>query len=189
MTDTGGDSTMGVEQSERDGVKKFTEGKGVPNPARLIATGKGKPSEGTASGSGKGPGKVPGKARSSERVSREHLQNVKSALPNLSPSGLTVRSAAEALLLPTGLASRIATQEALQARSLGGPPKLRVSSGAKGGPKGKDKGEAAPGKGQRSGKRSLRSAAKSWTRTRSWSSRASKAPSCGPSSRRSRRGR
>ena len=81
MTDTGGDSTMGVEQSERDGVKKFTEGKGVPNPARLIATRKGKPSEGTASGSGKGPGKVPGKARSSERVTREHLQNVKSELP------------------------------------------------------------------------------------------------------------
>ena len=69
------------------------------------------------------------------------------ALPNLSPSGLAaVKSSVEALLLPTGLASRLATQEALAARSGGAPPRLRTNANAKGKGKSDSKGPSGSAK-------------------------------------------
>ena len=64
-------------------------------------------------------------------------------MPGLSPAGLgVVKSTAEQMLLPTGLSSRIAVQDALASRSSGAAPKLRVTTSEKGA---KGKGKASGG--------------------------------------------
>ena len=75
------DASMGEDpNAERQGVRQFTEkGKGTSAAPKLLKGAKGMPAEGNSVETPKG--KTKGKPRSSERVNREQLQNIRSALP------------------------------------------------------------------------------------------------------------